>query len=266
MKNRIKIKLKYKHGMMLLFLIAPMLFVSCATKMTTRATRVRMVPVTYIDEVENQCQFLGNVAGSAFVVGTLYEFMDFVAWPHHIGSMLRGQDPRPTPTWGIFEKAGHNNSINELLENAAEIGATHVFVNRGHNYDLRGEAFRCMFCDTIEGPDTAYCLLQGGKKDVGFCIGEDNEAIGIEQCKGAIGKNKKECIVNCGTWTPKINQTTCESLKGEWVPEADNKRSCELRDGIWIPKATDKVMCIEKGGLWRINDDIMKNLSVTPTK
>jgi hypothetical protein len=87
---------------------------ACATGMTERASRVRIVQPAMVQGYE----FLGQVTGNS-------------------------------PLSGVARTAGYENALAELLDNAAALGATHVVLtgDRGPRYwtvsqNLRGEAFR----------------------------------------------------------------------------------------------------------------------------
>ena len=220
--------------LMLIILILAFTLVSCATKMKTRPTRVRLISVEQVHEVEVQCKFVGNVTGAS------YPCLGLFSW------------------WGIMRDVGHNNALNELLDNAAELGATHVFVNLGDYPDLRGEAYSCTYCRAPDGnPDVAYCQDAYGNLDEGSCQDTKGSIVGAAHCKGAEGKTPAECKENCGTWVPVIGKMTCETLGYKWVPKAEDKKTCETKGCIWIPKAEDQVTCESKGGTWVIDEEVL---------
>ena len=223
--------------LMLIILILAFTLTSCATKMRTRPTRVRLVSVEQVNEVEVQCKFLGNVTGAS------YPCLGLFSW------------------WSIMRDVGHNNALNELLDNAAELGATHVFVNLGDYPDLRGEAYRCAYCRAPDGnPDMAYCIDANGNLDEGCCKDSKGNIVGTAHCKDAEGKNKAECKENCGTWVPAIGQKACEAVGYKWLPKANNQKDCGDRGGTWLPKSEDQVTCESKGGTWVINEDVLRRL------
>jgi len=219
---------------MLIILIVAFVLVSCATKMRTRPTQVRLVTVEQVHEVEVQCKFVGNVTGASFPVGGC------LSW------------------WDTMRDIAHNNALNELLDNAAELGATHVFVNLGDYPDLRGEAYTCTYCkDPYGNPDVAYCQDVNGNLDVGSCINPRGNIVGAAHCKDAEGKTPVKCKENCGTWVPMINKKACETLGYKWIPKAEDKRTCERKGYVWIPKAEDQITCESKGGTWVIDEEVL---------
>ena len=87
----------------------------CAGQMTERASRVRMAEA----EAVKECQFLGQVTGTSTLTG-------------------------------IARHSGYQNALNELLDEAAERGASHVMLSRDSRpaywtfaQNVRGEAYRC---------------------------------------------------------------------------------------------------------------------------
>lgn len=95
-------------------LISGFILLSCATAPSPQASRVREASAGQVQG----CEFLGNVRGSSGLSG-------------------------------IFREAGYNNALNDLMENAAKLGATHVVVQHkdpsywSSGQYLRGEAYRC---------------------------------------------------------------------------------------------------------------------------
>lgn len=87
----------------------------CAGQMTDRASRVRMAEADAVKE----CQFLGQVTGTSTLTG-------------------------------VARHSGYQNAINELLDEAAGRGASHVLLSRDNRpaywtfaQNVRGEAYRC---------------------------------------------------------------------------------------------------------------------------
>jgi hypothetical protein len=234
MKNREK-----ATGVIFVCLIAAFTLVlaSCATEMSTRASRVRLVSVDHINECEVQCEFLGNVQGESYQSGWLF-------WSY------------------TARRIAYNNALNELLDNAAELGATHVYVNLGDYPDLRGEAYSCCYCRTPDGkPDEDYCRFADGKRDAACCRDRDGKVIGAAHCECAEGKDPVECKANGGKWIPAIDKKECEKRSGKWIPEAKDRKACEDKGGIWLPVAKDQVTCESiKGGKWIINEDVLRRL------
>jgi len=103
-----------KLGALFVFLILTIFLFSCATTPSPQASRIREASSAQVQ----RCEFLGNVKGSSGLSG-------------------------------IFREAGYENALNELYDNAAKLGATHVVVqHKDANYwasgqYLRGEAFKC---------------------------------------------------------------------------------------------------------------------------
>ncbi|MBN2398564.1 MAG: hypothetical protein JXI32_09305 [Deltaproteobacteria bacterium] len=233
MKNRGKI-----IGLLVLCLATAAALASCATDMSTRASRVRLISAEQVHQCEVLCEALGNVQGSSYPAGGCF------SW------------------WGTVRKIAHNNALNELLDNAAEIGATHVFVNLGDYPDLRGEAYRCAYCVDANGdPDVAYCVdAASGKRRKAHCRCSEGKALGAAYCRGADGKDPADCRANGGTWVPAVDETECEALGGTWVPEPGNREACEATGDVWIPVARDPAACEYKGGKWIINRDVLRRL------
>jgi len=200
------------------------LFSCSTTRLTTRASQVYLLSATQIHHVESECEFLGNVTGAA---------------------------------WFSYEAA-----LNELLDNAAEIGATHVFVNIGRKDYLRGEAYRCAYCMAPDGnPDVGYCVDDQGNKDRAYCLDNQGNEIGQAHCKGANGETRQECLKHCGTWVPTMSKSECESKGYAWYPKAENRQACEEKGCTWLPAAKDQYTCEEiKGGQWVIDKDVIKFL------
>ncbi|MBW1783365.1 MAG: hypothetical protein JRL30_21810 [Deltaproteobacteria bacterium] len=215
-------------------LIAAMTLSSCASELSTRASRVYMVSTLQIQKVESECEFLGSVTGASFLWGGCC--LSYLAW----------------------RDVAYNNALNELLDNAAEIGATHVFVNLGTGEGLRGDAYRCTYCRGPDGkPDTAYCQGPDGHPDIAYCVNADGNRVGAAHCDGAEGKDRTECEKNCGRWIPDIGETACKEKGYRWVPMAENSADCQTKGGIWIPVANDQITCEGKGGTWVINTEVI---------
>ncbi len=211
---------------------------SCATDMSTRASRVRLVSAEQVHQCEVLCEALGNVQGSSYPAGGCF------SW------------------WGTVRDIAHNNALNELLDNAAEIGATHLFVNLGDYPDLRGEAYRCAYCEDANGDtDVDYCVdAVSGKRKKAYCKGEAGKILGAAYCQGAEGKDPADCRANRGVWIPAVEETKCESLGGTWTPEPANREACEATGDIWLPTAKDPAACEYKKGKWIINKDVLRRL------
>jgi hypothetical protein len=235
MIDRGKSMLRILSCLILVSMVSALLLTSCATEMSTRASRVRLVSAVQAHQVENKCKFLGNVSGASFFWG---------------GCCL---------SWGFLREVPYNNALNELLDNAAELGATHVFVNLGTGEGLRGDAYRCAYCRAPDGdPDVGYCQGRDGKPDVALCHDPDGNIVGSAFCEGAEGKNRAECKANCGKWVPAIDQNTCEADGNKWVTKAEERTACEAKGGTWIPGAEDQITCESKGGTWVINEDVLR--------
>ena len=221
-------------------LIVVLTLFSCATAtdLSTRASGVRLVNTMQAHDVEAQCRFLGNVQG------TYFPSFGCLLWFHTI------------------RRIAYNNALNELLDNAAELGATHIFVNLGDYPDLRGEAYCCCYCKGPDGkPDEDYCQLADGSRDAACCEDSQGKVIGAAYCKYAEGKDPAECKANAGTWVAAIDEKECEDRGGKWIPEAENRQACEVKGGIWLPIAEDQVTCEEiKGGTWILDEDILRRL------
>jgi hypothetical protein len=225
-------------GLLVLCLACALALASCATDMSTRASRVRLVSAEQVHQCEVQCEALGNVQGSSYPAGGC------LSW------------------WDTVRKIAHNNALNELLDNAAEIGATHLFVNLGDYPDLRGEAYRCAYCEDAKGdPDVAYCVdAVSGERKKAYCQGADDKVLGAAYCRGGDGKDPADCRANGGVWVPAVSETKCEALGGTWVPEAGNRQACEAAGDIWLPVAKNPAACEDKGGKWILNKDVLRRL------
>lgn len=236
MKDGKRAILPVKSWAILFCMIAPLIFMSCATHIATRATQVRLVSALRAQDVENICEFLGNVTGSDFPKGGCLSWSD------------------------VWQRIAYNNALNELMKNADELGATHLFVNMGYYYDLRGEAFVCAYCLGPKGePDVAYCLDEYGDPDMAYCQDFEGKPTGNARCDGADKDNETECIECGGKWIPAVNQETCEAQENEWFPRAESREVCEARHGTWLPVAKNQVTCEEaKGGKWILNDDVLR--------
>ncbi len=222
-----------------LLCVLMVLFCACGSTSTlsTRASQVRLVSAIQAHEVENRCVFLGNVTGSSRGgCGCLNGFIWKESW------------------WNY-----NSDTLNELLDNAGELGATHVFVNQGNGLELRGEAYRCAYCRLPDGnPDHGYCRSPQGEPDVDRCVDSEGNEIGTPYCEGAEGDTPMACRINGGKWVPAISQARCEAQGHTWIPKAEDQPTCEARGGIWVPEATDKVSCEAKGGDWVIDKEILR--------
>lgn len=205
--------------------------------LSSRASRVRLISAVQAHEVENRCIFLGNVTGSAR--GGLGGLRGFV-WKE---------------SWWNY----NSHTLNELLDNAAELGATHVFVNLGDGLELRGEAFRCAYCRLPDGnPDHGYCRTPDGMPDMNLCVDTEGNEIGTPHCDGAEARTPMECRIRGGKWVPAISQAKCEAEGHMWIPKAEDQTTCVARGGIWMPEATDRISCEAKGGDWVIDREILR--------
>ncbi len=235
MKKETKAVFQIKLMVPITFLLAALTLASCASEISTRASRVYMVSAPQVQRVEYECEFLGTVTGSSFFWGGCC--LSYLAW----------------------RDVAYNNALNELVDNAAEIGATHVFVNLGTGEGLRGDAYRCAYCRGPDGnPDMAYCRGPDGNPDMGYCTDSEGNRVGMVTCEGAKGTNRVECEKNCGKWIPEIDETGCKKRGYKWVPKAETPVDCNSKDGIWIPVAKDQITCEGKGGTWVINTDTIR--------
>lgn len=234
---------KFKVVFSGLVILSMLFLTSCASEMSTRATRVRLVPIEKLQDVERTCNFLGNVQGQS------YPLAGCLCW------------------WCVARSVSYNNAMNELLDNAAEIGATHVFVTPGTYPDLRGVAYRCCYCRGKDGkPDRGYCMMPDGTEDTAHCQDTEGNIIGEAYCSGAPGDTESECLKNGGMWIQEIDETTCREAGHNWIPAADDEASCEARGGTWFPVAEDQVTCEEvKGGDWVIDEEVMRRLPESET-
>ncbi len=226
--------LSIKRLFFLFFII--LLFCSCAaTDMTTRASRVRIVNVEQVQLCESQCKFLGNVKGRSFSGAGL------ISWS------------------SIGRSIAYNNALDKLLDNAAEIGATHVFIDFGDYHVLRGEAYQCYICMDKNGmPDTAKCMDINGKSDEDICIDKNGKPFEAAHCEGAKADNLLECRLRGGKWIPGITEEKCKNMGYKWIPRAKNRIDCERKGKIWVPVARDKESCEAKGGKWVPNRNLLK--------
>ena len=168
MKNKGKAPLHMKLMGLLICLTALTFLVSCTVRQTTRATRVRLVSVEQAHMCEDECEFLGNVTGYS--------------------------------CWFMTRGFAHNNALHELQDNAVELGATHVFVNRGAKRSLRGEAYFCAFCKDVDGkPIDSYCLDEEGNKNY------------------------------------TVDKEICSEKEHTWVSKPNSREKCERREGTWVP-------------------------------
>ena len=238
MLNNKNLALKVKAELLALFLILlSITLTSCGPPLSTRASQVHLVNVEQIRKVVNQCDFLGNVRGSA-----LFPYCCVFSW-------------------GFLGDTFYAGALNELMDNAAELGASHVFVNMGDGPFLIGEAYFCAYCVGPEGkPDEAFCIGADGRRDVGFCEDQFGNPVGQASCNNATGNNRTECKANGGKWMPAIDQPTCEKQGNTWMTQAADKKACEDRSGTWLPKAIGKKECEEKGNRWIPNEDVVRDL------
>ena len=99
-----------------LVLLASVMIAACATTLSTKGARIELISQ---ERVTDGCTFLGAVTGSSKVTG-------------------------------IGRHIGFNNAVNEMLEDAADIGATQVVLDPTSeanywttNELARGKAYRC---------------------------------------------------------------------------------------------------------------------------
>ncbi len=220
---------------LLIFLSSALFLTACGPPLSTRGSRVRLVTVEQTYEIEKQCNFLGNVRGSAlFPYGCVF-------------------------SWGFMRDTFYAGALNELLDNAAELGASHVFVNQGDGPFLIGEAYFCAFCLMPDGrPDEDYCEGPDGRRDVGYCVDGFGNRVGAAHCDGAEGKIREKCEENGGKWVPAIDEPTCVKQGHAWMPAAADEEACKERGGTWVKKAKDKKSCEDKGGEWIPNRDVLR--------
>ncbi|MBW1801813.1 MAG: hypothetical protein JRJ85_13905 [Deltaproteobacteria bacterium] len=249
MKDTKKADLRVKVLLILVYLITVLIITSCASTSTlsSRASRVRLVSALQAHEVEDQCHFLGNVTGTS-----------------SLGSCCLFRFELYESQWNY-----NDDALNQLLDHAAELGATHVFVNLGNGMELRGEAYLCARCEDADGnPDMDYCEMPDGLRVGSYCQTEDGNRIGAAHCEGCEGAetmNEAECREKCGKWFPAISQRECEDQGHRWIPESKDRATCEARGGHWRPKAKDKVSCENKGGIWVINEEVLR-LAPSPVR
>lgn len=236
-----------RNGALLLTVVSALMFVSaCSTtsSLSTRASQVRLISALQAHAAESQCDFLGNVAGTyAYSSCCLFGF-------NFIGNY-----------WNYNEHA-----LNQLLDNAAELGATHVFVNLGNSLELRGEAYVCAYCkDRNENPDEDYCLGFDGSREADICLDDERNPVGEARCDGAEAATPAECKAKRGRWVPAITQAQCETRGFTWMRKSENRATCEARGGVWRPRAKDQISCESKGGTWVVNEDLLRS-TLSPQK
>jgi hypothetical protein len=224
----------------LLIFSATVLLGACSSTSTlsTRASQIRLINALQAHHVESRCEFLGNVTG-------IHPYNSCCLF----GFTLYGS------YWNYNDYA-----LNHLLDNAAELGATHVFVNMGNGLEMRGEAYLCAQCIDSEGmADEDYCLDSEGKPEMDFCMDNEGNRIGSAQCQGADGDTPEKCRANRGKWIPGIQQAQCEAKGNAWVNKSADSKTCVSRGGVWRLRAKDQVSCQSKGGVWVVDEDVLKN-------
>lgn len=230
----------------LLILLAAFLFGACSSTSTlsSRASQIRLISALQAHEVESKCEFLGNVTGTCpYNSCCLFGFSLYGSY------------------WNYNDYA-----LNHLLDNAAELGASHVFVNMGNGLEMRGEAYLCAQCiDSYGNPDEDYCLDSGGVPETDFCLDEEGKRIGAAHCEGADGDTPEKCKANRGKWITAILQTQCEARGYSWVNKSADIKTCVSRGGVWRSRAKDQVSCESKGGTWTVNEDVLKS-ALSPVK
>ncbi|MFC1885120.1 hypothetical protein ACFL2O_10150 [Thermodesulfobacteriota bacterium] len=244
MKGYKKGTFRYKLASALVLVTCGLFAASCTSTLSTRASHVRLVSAVQAHEVENQCEFLGNVSGTPSF------------WGYVFGGV------------GMFGSywTYSNEALNEMLDNAAELGATHVFVNRGNSLELRGEAFVCAYCRLPDGTsDAASCRGPDGEPDSEKCVDEKGTPTGPAHCEGAEAEGREQCAEAGGKWISTASKAECESQGKTWVTEAKTRRACEEKKGAWVPRAGNRVGCEAKGGEWVTNDDVLR-LAPSPAK
>lgn len=233
-------------GIVLSLLLSAFLFEACSTTSTisTRASQVRLISALQAHEVESKCEFLGNVTGThPYNSCCLFGFSLYGSY------------------WNYNDYA-----LNHLLDNAAELGASHVFVNLGNGLEMRGTAYLCAQCiDSYGNPDEDHCLDSAGVSETDFCVDEEGDRIGAAHCQGADGDTPEKCKANRGKWIPAIVQTQCEVRGYEWVNKSGDLKTCVSRGGVWRSRAADQVSCESKGGTWTVNEDVLKSV-LSPAK
>ena len=159
--------------------IFPVVFITlilagCAARdISMRGSLVKLVTAEQAHILEYECRQLGNVVGNTY----WYQFMT--------------------------DAAAHDSALNELLDNAAELGATHVFVNRGNYSSLRGEAYLC-----------SYCRLPDGTADISRCLNDKGREV--------IGLDRISCEKKRYHWYMRsLDRETCIDRGGDWIPDRD---------------------------------------------
>ena len=193
---------RVKTALTVLFLILlSIALTSCGPPLSTRASQVHLVNVEQIRKVVNQCDFLGNVRGSA-----LFPYCCVFSW-------------------GFLGDTFYAGALNELMDNAAELGASHVFVNMGDGPFLIGEAYFCAYCVGPEGkPDEAFCMGADGRRDVGFCEDQFGNPVGAASCEGATGSDQTQCNANGGKWMPAVDQPPAKARGIPGCPRPATRR------------------------------------------
>ncbi len=161
------IKHMIKRILILHFIAFSLLIASCAIPMNEEASHIKQVTVAQSHILDYECEFLAEVTGSSSA---------------------------------FSRDTAHNNALNELLDNAAKLKATHVFINKGNFKDLRGAAYYC-----------AYCKLADGKADTNKCVDTNSDKIDLP------------------------DRPTCEKKGYIWYLKALNEKTCEKRGGSWLP-------------------------------
>jgi len=230
----------------LLILFAAILCVACSSTSTlsTRASQIRLISALQAHEIESKCEFLGNVTGThPYNSCCLFGFTLYGSY------------------WNYNDYA-----LNHLLDNAAELGASHVFVNLGNGLEMRGESYLCAKCvDSYGNPDQDYCLDPEGKPEVDFCVDNEGNRIGAGHCQGAEGDTPEKCKANRGKWIPSILQAQCEARGHAWVNKSGDLETCVSRGGEWRSRAKDQISCESKGGNWIVDEDALKS-TLSPAK
>ena len=239
MKVKEDAMLKIKAGVTLTCLIIALVMSSCgSTPLRTRATQVRLLSLPQVQQVEATCDFIGNVRGSS----------EFSYWC--------------CLSWGFLDATAYPYALNELLDNAAEIGATHVFVNLGDGPHLMGQAYFCAFCVGPDGePIVAGCWDADSKPDQAYCEDpEGNRVVDVAYCERAEASNPAKCEERDGIWRPKLDKKRCLEQKYHWIPRARDRESCEAKNGIWLPAPRDEASCRIMGGRWIPDSDVLRTL------
>uniref|UniRef100_A0A7C4W6F8 Uncharacterized protein n=1 Tax=Desulfatirhabdium butyrativorans TaxID=340467 RepID=A0A7C4W6F8_9BACT len=155
-------KAPIRSTMMMAILLMLITALSCATnRLSPPASKVRLLATEEMEDCKAKCEFIAHVTGQSS---------------------------------SLSSSSAYHNSLTDLMENAARVGATHLFVNLGENAILRGEAYRC-----------AYCVRPDGRADVSLCEGANA-----------------------------VDPAACQVQGGIWMPIARDRATCEAKGGVWV--------------------------------